>query len=88
MALEDAWVLADCLTRQPRDAALGAYQAARIDRARRIVKTSEGNAARYHLRPGPIRFAAHTGLRVASKIAPGAMLGAFDWLYAHDVTKA
>ena len=88
MALEDAWVLADCLTRQPRDAALGAYQAARIDRARRIVKTSEGNAARYHLRPGPIRFAAHTGLRVASKLAPGAMLGAFDWLYAHDVTKA
>lgn len=87
MALEDAWVLADCLTRHPRDAALTAYQAARIDRARRIVKTSEGNATRYHLRSGPIRFAAHTGLRIASTLAPGAMLRAFDWLYAHDVTK-
>jgi salicylate hydroxylase len=87
MALEDAWVLADCLTRYPRDAALTAYQAARIDRARRIVKTSEGNATRYHLRSGPIRFAAHTGLRIASTLAPGAMLRAFDWLYAHDVTK-
>ena len=87
MALEDAWVLADCLTRHPRDAALTAYQAARIDRARRIVKTSEGNATRYHLRSGPIRFAAHTGLRIASTLAPGTMLRAFDWLYAHDVTK-
>ncbi|MFG6561489.1 FAD-dependent monooxygenase [Sulfitobacter sp. 1A15299] len=87
MALEDAWVLADCLTRLPRDAALAAYQAARIDRARRIVKTSEGNATRYHLRSGPIRLAAHTGLRIASTLAPGAMLRAFDWLYAHDVTK-
>ena len=87
MALEDAWVLADCLTRYPRDAALTAYQSARIDRARRIVKTSEGNATRYHLRSGPIRFAAHTGLRIASTLAPGTMLRAFDWLYAHDVTK-
>ncbi|MEX3315628.1 FAD-dependent monooxygenase [Sulfitobacter sp. PS-8MA] len=88
MALEDAWVLADCLRRQPRDAALAAYQAKRITRARRIVKTSEGNAARYHMAPGPLRFAAHSGLRLASKLAPSLMLGAYDWLYGHDVTKA
>ena len=87
MALEDAWVLVQCLRRQPRDAALAAYQKARIDRTRRIVKTSEGNAARYHMTPGPLRFAAHTGLRIASKLAPGAMLGAYNWLYGHDVTK-
>ena len=87
MALEDAWIMADCLRRQPRDAALAAYQAKRITRARRIVKTSEGNAARYHMAPGPLRLAAHTGLRIASKLAPSVMLGAYDWLYGHDVTK-
>ncbi len=87
MALEDAWVLADCLRRQPRDAALAAYQAKRINRTRRIVKTSEGNAARYHMTPGPLRLLAHSGLRLASRLAPSVMLGAYDWLYGHDVTK-
>jgi salicylate hydroxylase len=36
--------------------------------------------------PGLKRTAAHTGLRVASKLLPSAMIGAFNWLYHHDVT--
>ena len=87
MALEDAWVLADCVLRLPSDEALPAYQAAREARARRVIRAAEGNARKYHLRPGLARWAAHAGLRLASKLAPGRVVGAFDWLYRHDVTK-
>lgn len=86
MALEDAWMLADHIARLPRDEALSAYQAARIPRVTRVIKTAQGNAARYHLRTGPLRTAAHLGLRLASTVAPGRMMAAFDWLYGHDVT--
>ena len=57
-------------------------------RARRVIHAATRNAARYHLRPGPLRMAAHLGLGMASRFVPGRMLGAFDWLYGYDVTKA
>ena len=87
MALEDAWVLADHIARLPRDAALAAYQTVRLPRVRRVIKAADGNAARYHLRPGPLRSAAHLGLGLASRVVPGRMIGAYDWLYGHDVTR-
>lgn len=80
MALEDAWVMAQHATE------LGRYEALRRPRVTRVIKAAEGNAWRYHLSPGPLRFAAHTALRLGSRIAPRRMLGAFDWLYGHDVT--
>ena len=86
MALEDAWVLADCVLNAPEDQALQRYQNLRKARAQRVIKAAAGNAARYHLQPGIKRSIAHTGLRVASKLVPGAMIGAFNWLYHHDVT--
>ena len=86
MALEDAWVLANHIARLPRESALASYQNARESRVRRIIKAAEGNAARYHMRPGALRLAAHLGLRMASSVAPGRMIGAYDWLYGHDVT--
>ncbi|EEB83527.1 salicylate hydroxylase [Roseobacter sp. GAI101] len=86
MALEDAWVLASCVLNQPIDQALRRYQSIREARVRRVIKTAAGNAARYHLHPGMTRTAAHLGLRLASRLAPGAMIGAFNWLYHHDVT--
>ncbi|AXI48899.1 monooxygenase [Sulfitobacter sp. SK012] len=84
MALEDAWVLADCIT---KGLPLEIYQSRRHKRVTRVIRTAKGNARRYHLRPGPVRWAAHTGLRLGSTFAPGVMLGAFDWLYKTDVTK-
>lgn len=83
MALEDAWVLAENVS---AGAALSAYQNARMRRVRRVIRAAEGNAKRYHLAPGPVRSVAHLGLNIASRLAPGRMLGAFDWLYRHDVT--
>ncbi len=86
MALEDAWVLADCVLGQRGAEALRSYQAIRLPRTRRVIKTAQGNAARYHLAPGLKRTGAHLALRLASTLAPGAMIGAFNWLYRHDVT--
>lgn len=85
MALEDAYVLADAAKRGKGDF-LARYQALRSPRAALVIRAAERNAARYHLRPGLKRTAAHLGLRMASRLAPEMMVGAFDWLYGHDVT--
>ena len=85
MALEDAWVLAEEAVRGGANWAQR-YQGRRQDRVIRVVRTARGNARRYHLRPGPARALAHLGLRLGSRVAPGRMLGAFDWLYGLDVT--
>ncbi len=85
MALEDAWVLARCLATHEPAAGLAAYQAAREARVRRIVEAANTNARNYHL-SGLKRDIAHAGLRLAGRLAPGRLLGRFDWLYSHDVT--
>ncbi|MFN3642300.1 MAG: FAD-dependent monooxygenase [Gemmobacter sp.] len=88
MALEDAWVLAARLAGTgPLARRLAAYQQARAARAARIVAAASRNAWAYHLR-GPVRDVAHLGLRAIGALAPGALVGRFDWLYGHDVTAA
>ncbi|MFN6977777.1 MAG: FAD-dependent monooxygenase, partial [Gemmobacter sp.] len=88
MALEDAWVLAARLAAPGTLAVrLAAYQQARAARAARIVAAASRNAWAYHLR-GPVRDVAHLGLRAIGALAPGALVGRFDWLYGHDVTAA
>jgi len=87
LALEDAWVLADRLAAAPTPhEGLAAYQAARRDRAARIVGAASRNAWKYHLSLPPIRAAGHMALRLGGRIAPGAMVRQFDWIYRHDVT--
>ena len=85
MALEDAWVLADQAANGRGDWLAG-YQQRREARVKRVIAAAEKNAARYHLRPGVTRSLAHLGLRLGSKLLPGRMIGAFDWLYGFDVT--
>ena len=88
MALEDAWVLADCLARHDTpEAAFAAYQQARAARCARIVAASTANARAYHL-SSPLREIAHLGLRIGGRIAPQAALRRFEWIYGMDVTKA
>ena len=83
MALEDAWALGALVA--SGDEGLARYEALRRPRAAKVIAAAEKNAWRYHLRPGPLRMAAHLGLRVASGMVPGLMVGAFDWLYGYDV---
>ncbi|MFK7762880.1 MAG: FAD-dependent monooxygenase [Roseobacter sp.] len=83
MALEDAWALAHSVC---VGGGLKAYQNKRRARTKRIVATATGNARKYHLRHGPLRWAAHRALSIGSRLAPGLMVGQFDWLYRYDVT--
>lgn len=83
LALEDAWVLAQVAV---RGGALDAYQKHRRPRAQRVIKAASGNAWKYHLHPGPIRWGAHLALRLGSRVAPGPMMRQFNWLYGYDVT--
>ena len=86
MGLEDAWVLADSLSRHDTAAAaLAAYQALRKPRTTRIVAAADANARAYHLSGLP-RLIGHSGLRLLGRVSPGVMLGRFEWLYGHDVT--
>ena len=84
MAIEDAWILAACLDRiADQPAALARYQALRAPRVTRVIEAANANARNYHL-SGSARLIGHTGLRAISKLAPGALLGKFDWLYDYD----
>lgn len=86
MALEDAWVLAEALARPGTlEARLAAYQARREGRVRKVVDAASSNAWKYHLAFPPLRWAAHTALRLGGAVAPGKVLHQFDWIYAHDV---
>ena len=88
LALEDAWVLADAVAgADGLEAALTDYQARRAERASRVVQAASNNAWKYHLSFAPMRWLAHTGLRAAGRMAPGRLLGAYDWIYGHDVTR-
>lgn len=87
MALEDAWVLVKALATEPDFlTAAAAYQAARQDRVRRVVRTANGNARLYHL-PPPVSNVVHLAMRLGGMVAPSAPLKRFDWIYRHDVTR-
>ena len=87
MALEDAWVLTSALAgHDSLQASFAAYQEARRARCARIVAAASRNARNYHLRFPPLRFAAHSTLRLTGRMAPERLLSRFDWLYKHDVT--
>ena len=88
LALEDAWVLADCLATQPLPDALCLYESKRKPRVTRVIEAANANARNYHLRNPLVRTAAHTALRLAGALAPAQPLKRFAWLYDHDVTSA
>jgi salicylate hydroxylase len=82
LALEDAWVIADCLEKSPSiSKGLQNYQQTRQTRAKNVVATAAGNARKFHLKP-PLSWVAQAALRsFGAKIA-----ARNDWIYAHDVT--
>ncbi len=91
MALEDAYVLTQCLAQQDYHddvtAAFAHYTVLRRARTAQIVKTATYNAKNYHLTPGVYRFMAHTALRVASRTLPRLVTRRFDWIYDYDATQ-
>ncbi|TDK50802.1 FAD-dependent monooxygenase [Antarcticimicrobium luteum] len=87
LALEDAWVLADCLAGEAdQAAALAAYQARRRERAARVIAAANANAWKYHFGLSPIRELGHMALRLGGTLAPTRAVRQFDWIYGYDVT--
>ena len=86
LALEDAWTLSASLAEAPDMAAgLALYQTRRRTRAAKVVEAANGNAWKYHLR-APFNWPAHQILKLGGRLAPGRMVGQFDWIYRYDVT--
>ncbi len=79
MAIEDAAVAAQCLARQPDDAAgaLRTYCAMRRARTRKVQHAAARNGARYHL-AGPSGWLRDTVMRT---IGGDHLLRHYDWIY-------
>jgi salicylate hydroxylase len=79
MAIEDAAVLARCLSQSPGDipTALRAYEAARAARTEQVQQASRRNGALYH-KTGPEAFARNVGMRV---LGGAKLLARYDWIY-------
>ncbi|MFK7869523.1 MAG: FAD-dependent monooxygenase [Roseobacter sp.] len=85
LALEDAFALSHTVA---NGLPLPTYQDLRQSRARKVIEAANGNAWKYHLPHGPVRYAAHTALKLGSTLTPGLMMRQFDWLYGYDVRQA
>lgn len=79
MAIEDALVLADCLTPSTADTSrsLQAYQQRRQSRVAKVQATAVQNGRIYHL-SGPLALGRDTVLRLSS---PESLTGRMDWIY-------
>lgn len=87
MALEDAYVLAECLAVAGIEEGPALYQARRRTRAARVIEAANANAKNYHYANPLVRLAGHTALRLAGAVSPEAVLRRYDWIYDYDVTK-
>lgn len=86
LALEDAFTLARCLSRQNWRQALVTYQSLREGRCRRVTDAATRNARNYHLSFPPIRFLGYGAMRLAGTIAPNRVRDSLAWIYTHDVS--
>jgi salicylate hydroxylase len=87
MAIEDAYILAECCGDGASfQEGLARYQALRRPRVVRAIAAANSNARNYHL-AGARRRVAHLGLRALGKVAPDAFVRRLDWLYEYDVSQ-
>lgn len=88
MAIEDGWVLAQCIDRQRDDsqAALKAYERARYARATQVQKMSRDNAKLYHMNSPAQKFIRNVKFKVATHI-PVAAHSQLDKVFGVNVVK-
>ena len=80
MAIEDAWILAEQLSRMPIEDALPAFEKNRRPRIDHVRQRAAFNRFAYHAR-GPIRIGRDF---VLSHRTPESLAKDFDWLYGYD----
>tara|TARA_R110000751_G_scaffold95381_3_gene186351 strand:- start:21706 stop:22911 length:1206 start_codon:yes stop_codon:yes gene_type:complete len=88
MALEDAYVLARCLSEQPEaaEAALKVYEQTRVERTTKIVNESAKNAERFH---NPILSEPQKAIEYINREwEPEKVKARYDWLFEYDATTA
>lgn len=87
MAIEDAWVLADCVSGDmPVEEGLANYQARRLPRTARMQAASRANMKTFHRRTGLSRLATYGPMWLAGQMLPGIVRSRQDWIYGCDVT--
>ncbi len=88
MAIEDAWVLARCLSEAVSpDRALETFERRRLLRTVRVQGAARANTDLFHRRGRLARAATYGPIWLAGKAMPGFVHGRNDWLYRHDVTR-
>ncbi|MEL6235554.1 MAG: FAD-dependent oxidoreductase [Pseudomonadota bacterium] len=88
MAIEDGWVLAAALARNPGPEGLARYAAARQARTARVQHAARRNAGRFHRRGALGRLAEFGPMAVANLVMPWTLRRAMRWLYDHDATQS
>lgn len=84
MAIEDAYVLADCVASRPDrlDTALNSFDTLRKSRVRRVMKRGSFNRFTWHA-SGPVAVVRNLVLKARSG---SGLMRDFDWLYGYDAT--
>lgn len=84
-AIEDGWVLADCLAAQSKSVAeqLHLYETLRSKRTEEVQVRSRMNSDKFHLSDGDAQRSRDQALQ-----AGGMALKAFEWLYGYDAATA
>jgi len=90
MAIEDAWVLADQLSRAEGHpaAALQTYFKTRIKRTSKVQADARKNMKIFHKPAGIGQLATYSPMWIAGRFVPAIIRANRDKLYAHDVTAA
>lgn len=88
MAIEDGYVLAQCLKARRADpsAALARYESLRLGRTARVQAGAKAAGARFHLADPMARLVAFGALGLGSRLAPSRAMAANDWLMGYDAT--
>jgi len=79
MAVEDAWVLAECIDDLPE------YERRRKARASAAQAMSRANMGRFHKRGLARQLATYGPMWAAGRVLPGVVRARFDWLYGAEV---
>ena len=88
-AIEDAWVLADCLNEEADfDQAFDKYYTQRVKRVSRIQKISVQNVRLFHKSNLLTQFMTYAPAWLLGKINPNILHKRHDWIYGHDVTES
>jgi len=87
MAVEDAWVIAQELSKPDRDVntSLKAYKERRLPRTSKVQAASRANMKTFHQRTWLGQMKTYGPMWLAGHIAPPLVHRRMDWLYGYDI---